>query len=93
MLQEGVAETIKSLRLAGIQVWLLTGDKRETAENIARSCDLFTPEMHIESVESEQDLDRAERIALDRPLGILLHNTALQLAKLADGRLVALLER
>lgn len=34
-LQEEVEETIISLKSAGITVWILTGDKRETAINIA----------------------------------------------------------
>ena len=33
-LQEGVPETIESMRAAGIKVWVLTGDKEETAVNI-----------------------------------------------------------
>lgn len=33
-LQKGVPETIDRLRRAGIKVWMLTGDKRETAVNI-----------------------------------------------------------
>lgn len=36
-LQDGVAECIESLRAAGISVWVLTGDKVETAVNIAYS--------------------------------------------------------
>lgn len=36
-LQNEVALTIESLRSAGIQVWMLTGDKIETATNIAIS--------------------------------------------------------
>ncbi|XP_043284852.1 phospholipid-transporting ATPase IF [Venturia canescens] len=40
-LQEGVQETLESLRVAGIKVWVLTGDKAETAENIAFSCGHF----------------------------------------------------
>ena len=39
-LQDGVAETILSLREAGIHVWMLTGDKRQTAIEIARTCGL-----------------------------------------------------
>lgn len=31
-------DTLKSLRSAGIIVWVLTGDKIETALNIAKSC-------------------------------------------------------
>ncbi|KAG0479083.1 hypothetical protein HPP92_013802 [Vanilla planifolia] len=44
-LQEGVPETIESLRQAGIKVWVLTGDKQETAISIALSCRLLTCEM------------------------------------------------
>uniref|UniRef100_H2ZKF8 Phospholipid-transporting ATPase n=1 Tax=Ciona savignyi TaxID=51511 RepID=H2ZKF8_CIOSA len=40
-LQDGVPETIEALRQAGIQVWVVTGDKRETATNIGRSCRLI----------------------------------------------------
>ncbi|KAI8944610.1 phospholipid-translocating P-type ATPase [Xylaria longipes] len=39
-LQVGVPETIDKLRRANIKVWMLTGDKRETAINIARSANL-----------------------------------------------------
>ncbi|BET01538.1 E1-E2 ATPase [Nesidiocoris tenuis] len=44
-LQEGVPETLKCLRIAGIVVWLLTGDKVETATNVALASGLFTPSM------------------------------------------------
>ena len=37
-LQEGVPDAIYRLRQAGIVVWVLTGDKQETAINIAYSC-------------------------------------------------------
>lgn len=37
-LQDKVKDTLESLRDAGIIVWVLTGDKIETALNIARSC-------------------------------------------------------
>ncbi|XP_063777045.1 phospholipid-transporting ATPase VD [Pseudophryne corroboree] len=40
-LQEGVPETIESLRKAGIKIWMLTGDKEETAVNIAYACKLL----------------------------------------------------
>ncbi|KAF9187860.1 hypothetical protein BGZ50_001716 [Haplosporangium sp. Z 11] len=40
-LQEGVPETIDKLRRAGIRLWMLTGDKRETAINIGYSCRLI----------------------------------------------------
>ncbi|XP_044022305.1 probable phospholipid-transporting ATPase VD [Siniperca chuatsi] len=42
-LQEEVPETIEALQRAGIKVWVLTGDKKETAINIAHSCKLLRP--------------------------------------------------
>uniref|UniRef100_A0A8C1ZF98 Phospholipid-transporting ATPase n=1 Tax=Cyprinus carpio TaxID=7962 RepID=A0A8C1ZF98_CYPCA len=46
-LQDGVPETIASLRKAGLQIWVLTGDKQETAINIAYACKLLDPEEEI----------------------------------------------
>ncbi|KAL8211695.1 UNVERIFIED_CONTAM: putative phospholipid-transporting ATPase VB [Gekko kuhli] len=40
-LQDGVPDTIAAFREAGIQMWVLTGDKQETAVNIAYSCKLL----------------------------------------------------
>lgn len=37
-LQDNVKDTLESLRAAGIKIWVLTGDKVETALNIALSC-------------------------------------------------------
>lgn len=42
-LQQGVPETVDKLRRANIKVWLLTGDKRETAINIAHSARICKP--------------------------------------------------
>ncbi|KAK7259700.1 hypothetical protein RIF29_25313 [Crotalaria pallida] len=44
-LQQGVPEAIESLRTAGIQVWVLTGDKQETAISIGFSSKLLTRNM------------------------------------------------
>ncbi|XP_036854505.2 phospholipid-transporting ATPase VD isoform X4 [Manis javanica] len=43
-LQEGVPESIEALHEAGIKIWMLTGDKQETAVNIAYACKLLAPE-------------------------------------------------
>ncbi|EFQ87149.1 hypothetical protein CFE70_002862 [Pyrenophora teres f. teres 0-1] len=40
-LQQGVPEAIDKLRRAKIKMWMLTGDKRETAINIGYSCRLI----------------------------------------------------
>lgn len=44
-LQKGVPEAIESLRTAGIKVWVLTGDKQETAISIGYSSKLLTSKM------------------------------------------------
>ncbi|CAA2988488.1 phospholipid-transporting ATPase 1 [Olea europaea subsp. europaea] len=44
-LQQGVPEAIESLRNAGIKVWVLTGDKQETAISIGHSSKLLTSKM------------------------------------------------
>uniref|UniRef100_A0A3Q1HW51 Phospholipid-transporting ATPase n=2 Tax=Percomorphaceae TaxID=1489872 RepID=A0A3Q1HW51_ANATE len=45
-LQDGVPQTIEQLSKADIKVWVLTGDKQETAENIGYSCNLLREEMN-----------------------------------------------
>uniref|UniRef100_A0A8C6E8W6 Phospholipid-transporting ATPase n=1 Tax=Moschus moschiferus TaxID=68415 RepID=A0A8C6E8W6_MOSMO len=44
-LQDGVPETILTLNKAKIKIWVLTGDKQETAVNIAYACNIFEDEM------------------------------------------------
>uniref|UniRef100_A0A8C5KYQ5 Phospholipid-transporting ATPase n=1 Tax=Jaculus jaculus TaxID=51337 RepID=A0A8C5KYQ5_JACJA len=44
-LQEGVIETVTSLSLANIKIWVLTGDKQETAVNISYACNVMTDDM------------------------------------------------
>ncbi|XP_061672194.1 probable phospholipid-transporting ATPase IM [Syngnathoides biaculeatus] len=45
-LQDGVPQTIEQLSKADIKIWVLTGDKQETAENIGYSCNLLREEMN-----------------------------------------------
>ena len=46
-LQEGVPHTIELLRTAGLNVWVLTGDKQETAINIGFACALLHNSMLV----------------------------------------------
>jgi phospholipid-translocating ATPase len=46
-LQKGVPETIDRLQRANIRIWMLTGDKRETAINIAHSAGICKPASSI----------------------------------------------
>uniref|UniRef100_A0A673LYH5 Probable phospholipid-transporting ATPase IF n=1 Tax=Sinocyclocheilus rhinocerous TaxID=307959 RepID=A0A673LYH5_9TELE len=59
----GVQETIESLRLAGIKVWVLTGDKHETAVSVSLSCGHFHRTMNIlELVQQKSDRECAEQL-------------------------------
>ncbi|KYO35829.1 hypothetical protein Y1Q_0024441 [Alligator mississippiensis] len=44
-LQDGVPQTIETLSKAHIKLWVLTGDKQETAVNIGYSCNLLYDDM------------------------------------------------
>jgi phospholipid-transporting ATPase len=45
-----VPETVERLVLAGIKIWVLTGDKEETAINIAVACNLIQPHDYMDQV-------------------------------------------
>jgi magnesium-transporting ATPase (P-type) len=49
-LQKNVPNTIATLAKAGIKLWVLTGDKRETAVEIGYSTHVLTDKMHISEV-------------------------------------------
>ncbi|KAI0217437.1 phospholipid transporting ATPase [Massospora cicadina] len=66
-LQEGVPESIALLREAGLKIWVLTGDKVETAINIGYSCNLLSEGMPLMMICGE-DPDEVED-QLDRGLG------------------------
>ncbi|KAL5521166.1 hypothetical protein ACEPAG_9088 [Sanghuangporus baumii] len=46
-LQEGVPDAIEMLHRAGIKLWILTGDKVQTAIEIGYSCNLLKPDMDV----------------------------------------------
>ena len=46
-LQEGVPETIATLLACNIRIWVLTGDKIDTAIEIAKSCNLINDNMFL----------------------------------------------
>ncbi|XP_029104858.1 probable phospholipid-transporting ATPase IF isoform X3 [Scleropages formosus] len=89
-LQEKVQETIEALRLAGIKVWVLTGDKHETAVSVSLSCGHFHRTMNIlELVQQKSDSECAEqlrrlarRIREDHVIqhGLVVDGTSLSLA-------------
>ncbi|CAI9731631.1 phospholipid-transporting ATPase VA-like [Octopus vulgaris] len=46
-LQDGVPDTVATLRKAGIKIWVLTGDKQETAVQVAYSTKLFSTNQEV----------------------------------------------
>ncbi|KAM0123669.1 hypothetical protein ACHAP3_010949 [Botrytis cinerea] len=54
-LQDGVPDTIALLGDAGIKLWVLTGDKVETAINIGFSCNLLNNDMELIRLRVEED--------------------------------------
>lgn len=56
-LQDGVPETIHTLQDAGIKIWVLTGDRQETAINIGMSCKLLSEDMNLLIVNEENKQD------------------------------------
>lgn len=62
-LQEGVPEAIESLRQAGIKVWVLTGDKQETAISIGLSCKLLTADMQQIIINGTSEIECRDLLA------------------------------
>ncbi|XP_051144581.1 phospholipid-transporting ATPase 3-like isoform X2 [Andrographis paniculata] len=70
-LQEGVPDCIETLSRAGIKIWVLTGDKMETAINIAYACKLINNSMKQFIISSETDAireieDKGDQVELAR---------------------------
>jgi phospholipid-translocating ATPase len=61
-LQEGVPDTIALLAKAGIKIWVLTGDKIETAINIGFACNLLTKDMLLLSVNARDEQETLEQL-------------------------------
>eukprot|EP01062_Namystynia_karyoxenos_P058547 TRINITY_DN5006_c0_g2_i1.p1 TRINITY_DN5006_c0_g2~~TRINITY_DN5006_c0_g2_i1.p1 ORF type:complete len:1424 (+),score=501.25 TRINITY_DN5006_c0_g2_i1:74-4273(+) len=64
-LQGGVPQTIELLRCAGVNVWILTGDKLETAINIGFACALLHTSMGVFMFEEDVPFDKLSRTILE----------------------------
>uniref|UniRef100_A0A8C7FJX5 Phospholipid-transporting ATPase n=1 Tax=Oncorhynchus kisutch TaxID=8019 RepID=A0A8C7FJX5_ONCKI len=72
-LQEGVPETIAILSLANIKIWVLTGDKQETAVNIGYSCKMLTGDMtEVFIISGNTVLSVREELSSSVPLPLAL---------------------
>ncbi|XP_068302764.1 probable phospholipid-transporting ATPase 8 [Pyrus communis] len=73
-LQKGVPECINKLAQAGIKIWVLTGDKMETAVNIGYACSLLRQDMKrivisldspdIKALEKQGDKEAVEQASV-----------------------------
>ena len=61
-LQEGVPDTISTLQSAGIKIWVLTGDRQETAINIGMSCKLISEDMSLLIINEDNKEDTRDNI-------------------------------
>ena len=73
-LQDGVPDTIHTLQTAGIKIWVLTGDRQETAINIGMSCKLISEDMTLLIV--NQDNSTATRDNLAKKLNAVRNQNA-----------------
>uniref|UniRef100_A0A8C8DMF2 Phospholipid-transporting ATPase n=1 Tax=Oryzias sinensis TaxID=183150 RepID=A0A8C8DMF2_9TELE len=73
-LQDGVPHTIEQLAEADIKIWVLTGDKQETAENIGYACNILREDMNEVFVVTGNTAEAA--FALEEDLELELLRTA-----------------
>ncbi|WQF77387.1 Putative P-type ATPase, subfamily IV, P-type ATPase, A domain superfamily, HAD superfamily [Colletotrichum destructivum] len=99
-LQEGVPETILKLRRANIKICMLTGDKRETAINIAHSTQICGPESSMSILDvDEGDLELQLRNAMkrieaaDQDTDCSGTTTAVHTALVVDGKTLGEIEK
>jgi phospholipid-translocating ATPase len=69
-LQDGVPAAIQLLGDAGIKLWVLTGDKVETAINIGFSCNLLNNDMDLIVLKSDNDNVEEMEASLDQWLKV-----------------------
>ncbi|KAK2026044.1 phospholipid-translocating P-type ATPase [Colletotrichum zoysiae] len=87
-LQEGVPETIDKLRRANIKIWMLTGDKRETAINIAHSARICQPVSDLFILDVGKGDLRGQLVALSEDL----HSGSVHSVVVIDGQSLAAIE-
>ena len=73
-LQRDVKSSLELLRNAGIKIWMLTGDKVETARCVAISSKLVSRAQHIHTITSLHTLTRTSPTAVSDTLSLLAAN-------------------
>ncbi|KAK1945820.1 putative phospholipid-transporting ATPase [Phytophthora citrophthora] len=64
-IQEGVPEALEKFRAAGIKVWMLTGDRADTATNVAHAVRLVSSEMRLLRLCEGSWMDGSKQEAID----------------------------
>ena len=82
-LQDGVPECIAKIAKANIKIWVLTGDKLETAINIGYSCQLLTNDMEVFTIEAKSESDLMRQVAEKRRVIDEAHAAKARAAELA----------
>ena len=85
-LQDGVPDTIHTLQEAGIKVWVLTGDRQETAINIGMSCKLISEDMTLLIINEESSA--ATKTSLENKLTAVKSHSGVGAAELETLALV-----
>ncbi|EDL42188.1 Atpase, class VI, type 11C, isoform CRA_b [Mus musculus] len=87
-LQDQAAETIEALHAAGLKVWVLTGDKMETAKSTCYACRLFQTNTELLELttktieESERKEDRLHELLIEyqhQEYGLIIDGSTLSL--------------
>ncbi|KAL4932685.1 aminophospholipid-translocating P4-type ATPase DNF3 [Aspergillus undulatus] len=88
-LQKGVPEAIDKLRRANIKLWMLTGDKRETAINVGHSCRLVKDYSTLVILDQEMRNvgQEIEKLTADITMGKVAHSVVV-----VDGQTLSMIE-
>ena len=84
-LQEDVLKTIETLRSAGIQVWMLTGDKNETAKCIAISAGLKNRRQSMFEIKDVTNVTDLMRELNELETKVVVDKKAAQVMIIIDG--------
>ncbi|KAL3475640.1 hypothetical protein BJX99DRAFT_229359 [Aspergillus californicus] len=88
-LQGGVPEAIDKLRRANIKLWMLTGDKRETAINVGHSCRLVKDYSTL--VILDQEMGNVEQ-SIEKLTTDLTNKTVAHSVVVVDGQTLSMIE-
>lgn len=90
-LQDGVPETIQTLQEANIKIWVLTGDRQETAINIGMSCKLLLEDMNLLIINEETKEDTRQNL-MEKLDAIYEHRDDPDMAALMDDSLALIID-